>query len=99
MSSPRKRSCAVRRLRTCESGYSGCCSEGVERQDGSARNRANVEKERRTLSMRFVLLSPSNCHLKRSSSGWTSGASARRGLGLVEARTPVLGGPGIGLLA
>ena len=37
------------------------------------------DKGRRTLSMRFVPRSPSNCHLNRRRSGCTSGFKARSG--------------------
>lgn len=59
-------------------------------------------KSKRTLSMRFVPREPSNCHLKRSNNGCTSGCSANKGLGLLdEAETDweSLLEAGIGLLA
>ena len=59
-------------------------------------------KSKRTLSMRFVPRDPSNCHLKRSKSGCTSGCSANKGFGLLdEAETDweSLLEAGIGLLA
>lgn len=103
ISSPRKRSCAVRRLSTNDRGYSGWFTEQRQKLAKVAGERTILMgKSKRTLSMRFVPRDPSNCHLKRSKSGCTSGCSANKGFGLLdEAETDweSLLEAGIGLLA